>query len=110
MITPEIRQRVVDAITPGLVSGLGVAEPGRMCVEAAVCWALGEKHGDTPSCVDPVDRRWSIALNDAGWPSNMGRFVNVERPTSGVRSVSRHWQPARYRKTPSSSACQPTAS
>ena len=68
-ITTEIRDRLTTAITPGLVSGLGQPEPGQMCVEAAICWALGESHGDRPTCVAAPDRHYAIAINDAAWSS-----------------------------------------
>ena len=68
-ITTEIRDRLTTAITPGLVSGLGQPEPGQMCVEAAICWALGESHGDRPTCVAAPDRDCAIAINDSAWSS-----------------------------------------
>ena len=68
-ITDEIRDRITTAITPGLVSGLGQPEPGQMCVEAAICWALGESHGDRPTCVAAPDRDCAIAINDSAWSS-----------------------------------------
>jgi hypothetical protein len=50
-MTPEQRQKLVEIVNAGLVSGLGEPRPGSLCVEAAVCLALGEAHSDTPSCV-----------------------------------------------------------
>src|SRR5690606_48136 len=47
--------------------------PGELCIEAAVCLALGEPHGDRPSCVHSVDRAYAIAINDANWPSDAAR-------------------------------------
>jgi hypothetical protein len=35
-MTPEIRQRNIEAIRPGLVHGLGEPEPGKKCLEAAL--------------------------------------------------------------------------
>lgn len=57
----------------GLVCGLGEAEPGRMCVEAAVCYALGLPHSDEPPCVMPGLRRFKISLNDQSWSSRFAR-------------------------------------
>ncbi len=45
-ITREIAAKVLSVVDAGLVSGLGKPIPGQMCVEAAVCFALGEPHGD----------------------------------------------------------------
>ncbi len=64
-----VRAKLTEIIGYGLVSGLGTREPGKICVEAAVCWALGEGHGDHPTCVAEPDRRFAIRLNDARWSS-----------------------------------------
>ncbi len=50
-----------------------------MCVEAAVCFALGEPHGDKPTCVSPVLRQFKIALNDKEWSSNAARAQGLRR-------------------------------
>jgi len=68
-ITDEIRDRITTAIAPGLVSGLGQPEPGQMCVEAAICWSMGEPHGDRPTCVASPDRDYAVAINDSAWSS-----------------------------------------
>ena len=65
--------RALSIIDQGLTSGLGVPEPGKLCVEAAICLALGEPHGDNPSCVGPAVRAFKIRLNDANWPSDQTR-------------------------------------
>jgi len=49
-ITGELAAKVLAVVDAGLVKGLGEAVPGHMCVEAAVCYALGEPHSDAPSC------------------------------------------------------------
>ena len=41
--------RIVELLSHGLVAGLGKPEPGKMCVEAAVCFALGLPHGGQPT-------------------------------------------------------------
>lgn len=65
----ETATMLYDIVSQGLVSGLGEAIPGKLCIEAAVCLALGEPHGDAPSCVGVPDRNFSIRLNDAPWSS-----------------------------------------
>jgi hypothetical protein len=72
-ITQEIAQKVLDTVDAGLVRGLGKAIPGKMCVEAAVCFAMGLPHSDNPPCVSPALRRLKISLNDAGWSSELAR-------------------------------------
>lgn len=70
----SIVQQLRDVIAKGLVGGLGNRKPGQMCVEAAVCYVLGLKHGDNPaSCVGAVDRAFAINLNDAWWSSVQAR-------------------------------------
>jgi hypothetical protein len=72
-ITQELAQKVLDTINAGLVYGLGNPIPGQMCVEAAVCFAMGLPHSDNPPCVSPALRRLKISLNDAGWSSELAR-------------------------------------
>lgn len=63
-ITPEQRTAVATVINAGLVSGIGKPVPGQLCLEAAICLALGEPHGDRPSCVATPDRAYAIKLQD----------------------------------------------
>jgi hypothetical protein len=72
-ITPETRQRLAEIINAGLVSGLGTPKPGGLCIEAAICLALGEPHSDRPSCVAEPDRKFAIVINDAQWSSSEAR-------------------------------------
>ena len=72
-ITLQQAIAVRDAIKPGLVKGIGKPVPGQMCVEAAVCYALGQPHGDDPECVAPSVRAFKIVLNDSDWPSEQAR-------------------------------------
>ena len=78
-ITLDHATRIVDLLTHGLVKGIGIQEPGKMCVEAAVCYALGLPHSDDPGCVSPVLRRLKISLNDARWSSNIARAEGLKR-------------------------------
>ena len=59
-ITREIATKVLACVDAGLVHGVGRPVPGQMCVEAAVCYALGLPHGDDPKCVAPTLRRLKI--------------------------------------------------
>jgi hypothetical protein len=63
----------------GVVSGLGNPEPGKMCIEAIVCYALGLPHGDDPGCVAQSLRLLKIKLNDANWSSPAGRASGLRR-------------------------------
>ncbi len=58
--TKRDARRVLEVVDAGLVSGLGVASPGKMCVEAAICFALELPHGDQPDCVANCIRRYKI--------------------------------------------------
>jgi hypothetical protein len=73
-------KRVLDIVDRGLTRGLGKSVPGEMCVEAAVCYALGEEHGDKPTCVHQNVRDAKIMLNDTdGWFSNSARALGLRR-------------------------------
>lgn len=78
-ITRDMAIKVRDVVDAGLVSGVGVAIPGQMCVEAAVCFALGLPHGDDPGCVAPALRRLKIRLNDSSWSSPAARAKGLRR-------------------------------
>lgn len=79
VMTREIAQKVVETVDKGLSSGLGKPIPGQMCVEAAVCYAMGMPHDDTPNCVGPAVRMLKIQLNDANWSSNGARAKGMRR-------------------------------
>jgi hypothetical protein len=72
-ITQEIAQKVLDTVNAGLVRGLGKAIPGKMCVEAVVCFAMGLPHSTNPPCVSPTLRHLNIKLNDSNWSSKSAR-------------------------------------
>ena len=78
-INEQIAAKVLETVRHGLVSGLGIQEPGKMCVEAAVCYALGMPHGDEPTCVSPSVRRFKIVMNDSLWSSPAARSKGLER-------------------------------
>jgi hypothetical protein len=78
-ITESIARKVLATIDAGLVAGKGVPTPGQMCVEAAVCYALGLPHGDNPECVAPALRALKIRLNDSRWSSTVARAQGLRR-------------------------------
>ncbi len=78
-ITRDVAAKVLSVVDAGLVSGIGDPIPGRMCVEAAVCYALGLPHGDEPSCVASALRRLKIRLNDSSWSSDRARAKGLRR-------------------------------
>ena len=47
-ITLAIAKKVLETVDAGLVEGRGTPIPGKMCVEAAVAFAMGQKHTDIP--------------------------------------------------------------
>jgi hypothetical protein len=69
----EVIEKLKEIFPQGLVRGLGNPKPGELCVEAAICLALGEPHSDKPSCVHEVDREFAIVLNDSAWSSDKAR-------------------------------------
>jgi hypothetical protein len=75
----ELARKVLSIVDAGLTHGLGKPEPGQMCVEAAVNYALGAPHGDQPACVASSLRSLKIRLNDASWSSNEARTKGLRR-------------------------------
>lgn len=78
-INRELAAKVLEIVDAGLVKGMGRPEPGKMCVEAAVNYAMGRPHGDDPSCVSPALRRLKITLNDKNWSSTAARARGLRR-------------------------------
>ena len=78
-VTRAQAETVVELLRHGLVHGVGEPEPGKMCVEALVNYALGRPHGDDPGCVSQPLRRLKIRLNDSMWSSNMARAEGLRR-------------------------------
>src|SRR5260221_6934430 len=81
VLNKTLARKVLAIVDAGLVSGLGKPIPGKMCVEAAVNYALGGEHNDNPSCVGSAVRAFKIRLNDARWPTNKDR-------TEGMRKLA----------------------
>lgn len=78
-LTKDLAQGVLCVVDAGLCNGLGVPKPGRMCVEAAVSFAMGENHNDHPSCVADSLSDIKIELNDQIWSSNKARAAGLRR-------------------------------
>ena len=79
VLNEEIAAKVLGLVDQGLVAGMGSPEPGKMCVEAAVCFAFGLPHGDNPPCVGSAVRQAKIRLNDSRWSSDAARAKGMRR-------------------------------
>ena len=79
MITEAVVRKLLATVDAGLIVGMGSPVPGQMCVEAAVCYALGLPHGDNPDCVAPAVRALKIRLNDSCWSSDSARAKGMRR-------------------------------
>ena len=64
---------------PDCVPASGKPIAGQMCIEAAVCFALGLPHGDEPPCVGKAVREFKIKLNDCNWSSNAARAKGMRK-------------------------------
>jgi hypothetical protein len=78
-LTKRHARKILEVVDCGLVHGKGVPEPGKMCVEAAVCFALGLDHSDNPPCVGSAVREFKIGLNDSDWSSPESRARGLRR-------------------------------
>jgi hypothetical protein len=78
-INRELAIKVLSVVDKGLCKGIGQPEEGKMCVEAAVNYAMGLPHGDNPSCVSHRVRALKIRLNDKNWSSNAARAKGMRR-------------------------------
>lgn len=73
--------KLLKTVDAGLCPGVGIPTPGQMCVQAAVCYALGLPHGDDPECVGWAVRVLIISLNDGDWSSNKARAKGLRKLT-----------------------------
>ncbi len=78
-INETLACKVLTVVDAGLVNGVGEPTPGKMCVEAAVCYAMGLPHGDQPTCVSPALRALKLRLNDSEWSSPATRAAGMRR-------------------------------
>jgi hypothetical protein len=69
-------EKYESVLSRGLCKGLGNRN-SQMCIEAAVCYALGLPHGDAPKCVSYAVRSFKIRLNDANWSSPAARATGL---------------------------------
>lgn len=76
--TKEHAEKIKELLKHGLVAGIGEPEPGKMCVEAAVCFALGLPHGDNPPCVGKEVRKFKVELNDKNWTTPKARAEGLK--------------------------------
>lgn len=78
-LTKRDARKILGVVDKGLTHGLGEPIPGRMCVEAAICYALGLPHGDNPRCVHHAIRSYKIFINDLDWSSEKVRARGMRR-------------------------------
>jgi hypothetical protein len=79
-LTKAVARKVLATVDAGLTPNMGNPVPGQMCVEAAVCYALGLPHSDKPDCVAISLNRLKIIINDAyGWVSNESRAKGLRK-------------------------------
>ena len=77
-ITKKLVTKIESLMKGGLSAGLG--NPNEMmCVEAAVCAALGLPHSDNPPCVGEAVRSFKIALNDSEWSNPLARADGMRK-------------------------------
>jgi hypothetical protein len=78
-LTLRDARKVLSVVDCGLSKGIGTPKPGQMCIEAAVCYALGLPHGDDPNCVADAVKWYKITVNDSGWSSKAARARGMRR-------------------------------
>lgn len=78
-VSKDLAKRVLEVVDLGLSDGMGDPIPGKMCVEAAVCYAMGQEHSDEPTCVHHTVRDGKITLNDNGWSTPKTRAKGMRR-------------------------------
>src|ERR1700746_3299161 len=95
-ITEEIAAKVLATVDAGLSQGLGRPIPGEMCVEAAVCYALGQEHGDERASGSSPLRTFKIVLNDAHWSSRTTRARGLRRLALAQLGSAEHMNKVKF--------------
>lgn len=78
-INQQLISKVLETVDKGLTRGKGEPIPGKMCVEAAVCYAMGLPHSDNPPCVGQAVRCFKISINDGPWPTVQDRAQGLRK-------------------------------
>jgi len=74
MINQELVNKIDSLLDKGVTCGFSEdPKPGSMCLEQVICYALGERVTDKPSCVGYEVRDFVILLNDKAWSSPSAR-------------------------------------
>lgn len=78
-LNEDLARKVLEVVDQGLVIGKGEPIPGKMDVEATVCYAMGLPHSDKPPCVGKSVRSFNIRLNDSPWSSDKARAIGMRK-------------------------------
>jgi len=79
-LTEEKVNKLIETIECGLVEGIGIPKPGKMCVMHAISLIIeGVPDQDNPKCVAPLIISFDIGLNDSNWSSNKARGKGMLR-------------------------------
>ena len=98
-ITVEHARKVLTIVDAGLIKGAGKKPiAGEVCVEQAVCMALGLPHSDNPICVAPVLRVLKIKINDCNWSSNQARAKGLRRLAVAQLGSADHLDEQEFRR------------
>lgn len=98
-ITKDVVKSLLKVVNKGLVAGIGLPEPGKMCVEAAVSFSMGEDHNDSPKCVHPTLTHEKIELNDGGdWDDNDARADGLRRAAVAQLGSAGKFKSVKYEK------------
>ena len=90
-VNRSLAARVLKVVDAGLSRGMGEERPGYMCIEAAVCYAMGLPHSDDPPCVAESVRYLKIALNDHdAWETHdeYGNENDAQARAEGLRRIA----------------------
>ncbi len=85
-ILPAHAGSVLQVVDKGLGMGFeSTPVVGQLCVNAAICFALGLPHSDKPTCVGYKVRYFGIALNDMDWRTMPGLSDAPQARARGMR-------------------------
>ena len=79
MINAQLCSKILDVVDKGLTKEFRTQKPGRMCIEAAVCYAMNHEYPHEPLCVGRTVRKFIIMLNKSRWSSDTKRAKGLRK-------------------------------
>lgn len=79
IINKALAIKVLEVVDAGLSSGMGIPVPGKMCVEAAVNFAMGHEHAPQRCSRQKTGTRGQLRRSNLRGRGTRGRYLLEHR-------------------------------